>query len=142
MPMEILCPAGHRLQVMPDQVNQKVRCPTCQQVFIVPEQRTATPPPVFKENDMAGLADATNAPVKPRRTSAGLQLDAASAIRYASQALLMFGLVLVLVARGCDSLGNRDSARMLSKSKLVEDQFNDSFEARKIIKQSEIDDIG
>src|SRR4051794_15909932 len=136
MPMEILCPAGHRLQVMPDQVNQKVRCPTCQQVFIVPEQRTATPPPVFKDNDMAGLADATSGPARPRRKASGLpQIDAASAIRYGSQALLMFGLVMVLVSRGCDALGTRDAARMQSKAKLVKDQFNDSFENRRIFKQ-------
>ncbi len=141
MPLEILCPAGHRLQVMPDQMNQKVRCPTCQQVFVVPEQRVS-PPPVFKDNDLAGLAEATAAPVKPRKKASRMpQIEVATAVRYGAQAILMLGLMLVLCARGCDTLGNREAARLQAKAKLAKDQFNDTFETRRSSIQAQIEDL-
>lgn len=50
---------------------------------------------------------------------------------FLGQPLLLAGLLLVLLTRGCDSLGDRYVERVVAKAKVVEAQFQDEWNARK-----------
>ncbi len=59
--------------------------------------------------------------------------------RYAGQPLMLVGLVLVLLARGCDSVGSRYVQRLEAKLQLRQNEFQDKCDAdrRKILRQIE-----
>jgi hypothetical protein len=52
---------------------------------------------------------------------------------FLGQPLLVAGFVLVLLTRGCDSLGDRYVARVVAKAKVAESQFQDEWEREKSI---------
>ncbi len=91
------------------------------------KQRTVEPSPE-KEG---GSAERRKTQHEPRRT---IQLDVTKPtdlFRYATfagQPLLVAGLLLLLLVRGCDSLGDRHAARLTAKSQVAEDQFQDQWE--------------
>jgi hypothetical protein len=59
--------------------------------------------------------------------------------RYAGQPLMLVGLVLVLLAKGCDSVGNRYVQQLEAKLQLRQNEFQDKCDAdrRKIQRQIE-----
>lgn len=77
----------------------------------------------------------------PRLPSVTLPTDFASFAQKFGVPLLMVGIVLVVFARGLDSLGNRGVARLTAKSAAAEDQFADSWEAKSLALQSKVDEI-
>ncbi len=76
-----------------------------------------------------------------RRPQSRSALPAVMKDNRAAQWLLMAGVVLVLTARGCDGLGNRNVQRLQAKSAAVEDQFNDEWEDKSLPIQAEIDGL-
>ena len=60
-----------------------------------------------------------------RRRGGGVPLDPLQYVRLIGQPLILCGLCMVLLARGCDSIGNRYVARLEAKSQLAVTTFQD-----------------
>jgi len=69
---------------------------------------------------------------RPRRPMPSLDvskpIEVFEIASFLGQPLFLAGLLLVLLSRGCDSLGDRYVARVAAKSKVVEDQFQDRWD--------------
>jgi hypothetical protein len=55
--------------------------------------------------------------------------------------LLLLGLLLVLLARGCDSLGDRYVARIAAKAGIAEKQFQDQWDEQRAVIERRLDEI-
>jgi len=138
MATETSCPNGHRLQVLPEQVGGKVRCPTCQTVFVA-VARPAGPP---SGEPVRAAADAREEPLaaaKPGGGSAARMageawrntLSQRGPLLVGSQIVLGLGLLLVLSSRGCESLAARNVAALQAQIKLSQSHFDDTWEAKR-----------
>ena len=76
-----------------------------------------------------------------RWTSAESAATATPAALQAGRPLLFLGLILALVARGCDEIGRRDVQRAEMKSQLARDQFEDEWHNRRNELESQLQAI-
>ena len=82
---------------------------------------------------------------KPRL--AGMKFDVRRPLeifRYAAflgQPLLVMGLFLIVLTRGCDSMGQRHVARTLAQAKLAESDFQDEWDRQKAPIEQELNDL-
>ncbi len=60
---------------------------------------------------------------------------------FLGQPLLLAGLLLILLSRGCDNLGQRHVARALAQSKLAESEFQDEWDRQKTTIEQELSDL-
>jgi len=58
-----------------------------------------------------------------------------------AQALLISGIVLVVLARGCDTLNQRNVARLAAKQAAARQQFDDEWETKRLGIQQQIDTL-
>jgi hypothetical protein len=69
---------------------------------------------------------------RPRRPTPSLDvskpIEVFQVASFLGQPLFLAGLLLVLLSRGCDSLGHRHVARVTAKAKVVETQFQDRWD--------------
>jgi len=69
---------------------------------------------------------------RPRRPMPSLDvskpIELFQPVRFLGQPLFMAGLLLVLLSRGCDSMGHRHVARVMAKAKVAESQFQDRWD--------------
>ena len=121
MPYEAACPKGHRLQVTEAHFGERVKCPTCGESFVVPEAgnripASGTPPP----------AD-LNAGDRPRRWKAPLGAAAglSQVSLLAGRPMVVLGLLLVILARGCDTIGRRAIDRAKAKLSAARESFDE-----------------
>jgi len=61
--------------------------------------------------------------------------------RYIGQPLLLIGLVLVLLAKGCDSVGNRYVQRLSVRQELAQNNFKDDWDERRQALENERKEI-
>ncbi|MEX0866077.1 MAG: GYF domain-containing protein [Pirellulales bacterium] len=102
----------------------------------------ASPPAALHVRDEdRSLAARAASKRAPRLPAVLLPTDFAGFARTFGVPLLMVGIVLVVFARGLDSLGNRGVARMKAKSAAAVDQFNDDWEARRLALEARIEAI-
>ncbi|MCG8585073.1 MAG: DUF4339 domain-containing protein [Pirellulales bacterium] len=81
-------------------------------------------------------------PIKPhgkRKLNMPKSLDPLSHIQPYGHAILMFGFLLVVLSRGCDSIGNRYVARAKAKYSTAQNDFRDSAERARQNIQAKID---
>ena len=60
---------------------------------------------------------------------------------FLGQPLLLVSLLLILLARGCDRLGERHVARALAQAKLAESDFQDEWDRQKLSIEQELTDL-
>jgi len=60
---------------------------------------------------------------------------------FLGQPLLLVSLLLVLLPRGCDRLGERHVARVQAQAKLAENEFQDQWERQKMPVEQELNDL-
>jgi hypothetical protein len=128
MPYEATCPKGHRLQVTEGHFGQRVNCPTCGEAFVVPElgkaAASSTPP-----SQSAGKAGLDTRRWKP-------SLEMVSGLSqgglWAGRPLVAVGLVLVLLVRGCDGVGQRGVQRAEGKVQAARDELADSYQTKRL----------
>jgi hypothetical protein len=120
MPYEATCPKGHRLHVTEAHFGQHVNCPTCGEPFVVAESGKAaassTPPPP------SGRAAPDYRRWKP---SPEMVLGLSQASLWAGRPMVAVGLMLVLLARGCDTVSQRGVLRAEMKVQAARDEFAD-----------------
>ena len=128
MPYETTCPKGHRLQVSDAHLGQRIQCPACNESFVVPNGsrlQSAVPP------SRSGRW----------KLSSDLTSDLSRLSLLAGRPLVALGLVLVLLSRGCDSIGHRSVDRAEAIAKKAAEQFNDNVQTKELEVQRQIDDI-
>ena len=119
--MIVSCPnCQKKLNVDDALAGQQVKCPACQQVFASSAGGAAAPEP--------GAPDpGTTSPVA---RLGGLGTEGLLAL---GKVVLIAGLVLVVFARGCDSIGSRGVARAKAKLDNASNKFDEKW-SRKLAK--------
>jgi len=111
--MIIACPhCQKRLEVDQHAVGSRVACPQCQQTFTIQGAGSSAPP-----------GDST-----PRRSRGALAVSPGFT-RFLGKLGLGLGLVLVILARGCDSVGARSVDRLAAKETLAKNEFDQKWQA-------------
>ena len=133
---EVVCPGGHRVRVTEEHFGQQVKCPTCGQTFKVPDVPMIEPdasqlPKVDAGGAVSRLRERwkTHAP-----KMSGLALPA-------GRPMLAVGLLLVLISRGCDTVGQRGVTRARAKASIEQAQFDDQWDQKKLEFQQQLDDL-
>ena len=126
MTYEITCPQGHRLQVTEAHIGQSVNCPTCNESFTVPDLGGRGQPVMPAPPD-------TKTGMDPKRWTVP---DAASKLSrwslVSGRPMVAVGLVLVLLARGCDGIGKRGLERADMKVKAAKEEFDDGWQTTRL----------
>jgi hypothetical protein len=112
---------------------------------------TPAPPAAEPKSKQAKTVKAAPAPAreaadrKPRPAGAAFDVKQPLEIfRYAAflgQPLLIVGLFLILLTRGCDNLSQRHVARTLAQVKLAESEFRDEWERQKAAIEQERNEL-
>lgn len=150
MPFDVLCPNGHKLRVEAGHLGKRARCSNCGIVFVVPggpgqagvspaAPMDIQPPEPMEERPPMTAAPYPGEPqyaVSPRPGAGlfGINLTLA-------QLMLLVGLVLVLAARGWDTLGARTAARATAQLQIAQNQFKDRWEEAEIRLTQQIEDL-
>jgi predicted Zn finger-like uncharacterized protein len=114
--MIIACPqCGRKLQVEEAQAGRPVRCPGCQNTFNAPAAAPVA--------EVVAPVPVAASPVGPKVEAV---MNRVAGYAKLAKPLIVLGLILVVVSRGCDTLGARG---VLSTSAKVTQAQND-FEAR------------
>jgi len=116
MTYEVVCPKGHKLAVDESSAGGRIVCPVCSEPFTVsrPANTGAPLPPVQPANQVICNAPASGCPC-------------VEVSKVAGRPALALGLVLVLLARGCDMIEKRGIERAAAKAQVVEAQFEDPW---------------
>lgn len=127
------CPNGHRVDVAGDQLGLETRCPTCSKTFLVNDVTSGAP-----TSDRPGASGGERAPgVQSRSQHAAsdrwvdrVNLDVLETLRPAAQLLLLVGLLLALISRGWDSVGDRNATASTARVQAAVTDWNDDWEDR------------
>ncbi|MHB1034764.1 MAG: hypothetical protein ACYC35_09425 [Pirellulales bacterium] len=154
MSEEVVCPNGHKFQVDAASAGKQVPCPECGQPVEVPRKNLGPEPGEFADEVEGGYSlSGSTIPKTPREETAmstqpspalpclTLDLFKCPWVRVPRHALLLVGLVLVLLARGCDAIGNRSVARSRAALELTKSRFDDKWQAKFIAIDEEIEQI-
>ncbi|HUT10522.1 MAG TPA: hypothetical protein VMY42_08500 [Thermoguttaceae bacterium] len=133
MSHETVCPKGHRVQIAEEHFGRQVRCPTCNESFVAPnlgEMASHGVPPVGASQGGSGAR--------------AWSLRGAGTNRFSlatGRPMLAVGLVLVLISRGCDTIGRRAVNATLSEQELAKVRFDNRLESERLEIQKKIDEI-
>jgi hypothetical protein len=91
----------------------------------------------------APAGPAAEVPVRPAgiRFNVKRPLEIFRFAAFLGQPLLLLGLLLVLMSRGCDRLGERHVARAQAQAKLAESEFQDEWDRQKLSIEQELADL-
>ncbi len=128
MPYETTCPKGHRLQVSDAHLGQRIQCPACNESFIVPDG--SKPEAAAKAGSAGTWKPSFNVVSELNRLSLWL-----------GRPMVAVGLILVLLSKGCDTVGKRGVDRAEAFVQKATDQFNDDWKLQQIELQNQIDDL-
>lgn len=101
------------------------------------ERPLAQPPPVHRSRNPSASSAWT------ARASRLLQMDYFARLKPAGQLLLLAGFLLVLWAKGCDSVGQRAAERAQARARIAVDEFDHEYDIRQqrlITEREEIND--
>jgi len=142
MTLEAVCPNGHRLKITEGHLGKPVSCSVCGTTFVVPR---VGPPPAPAEGQAiapselpqmdTGIAPGVPASLRGMPSMGNL---AGNPLLW-GRPMMMIGVLLVLVSRGCYSVGSRGVARAEQKEKMARNQFDDEWEAKAISLQQQLD---
>jgi len=145
MPYEAVCPKGHRVRVTEAHFGQQIACPVCGDPFVVPDSsKSESPPPIVPKVETGvpkvetGVTSQASRMKQRFRVSppklTGLTLEV-------GRPMLAVGLLLVLAARGCDTVGQRGVSREEVKLQIARAEFSDEWEEKRLELQRQIDEI-
>lgn len=138
MTLEAECPQGHRLRITEAHLGKQVCCSVCGTTFVVPKlgaQPAHGPGPaeVLQADTGGAPGVAGRLPRMPNLPRLG-----ASPL-VVGRPMMLVGLLLVLVSRGCYSVGHRGVARAQQKARMARNQFDDAWDAKAIALQRELE---
>jgi hypothetical protein len=131
---QVKCPNGHRLQVSTKHIGQTIACPSCQASFVVEDSAEASP---FDLSD-------TSEEKRPALTSGGIKgllggFTIPSLINcFVGRPLLFFGLLFVVLGRGCDATSMRSVGRATANYNLARESFKLEWEAKAASAQQKV----
>ncbi len=127
MPYETTCPRGHRLQVSDSHLGQRIQCPACNESFVVPDGSRI--PSASPRNRSGWTISPDNA------------VELARLARWTGRPLVVVGLLLVLLSRGCDAINRHAADRAAALADAAVKDFDDDLQFKKKVLQNEIEDI-
>jgi hypothetical protein len=136
MPYEATCPKGHRLQVTEGHFGQRVSCPTCGEAFVVPDPGKAA-----SSTPLPQPAGKTGFDYRRWKPSPEVVSGLSQASLWAGRPLVAAGLVLVLLARGCDAVGQRGVRRAEMKVQAARDELADDYQTTRLRLEEKIAEI-
>ncbi len=155
MPITVHCPCGAQFRVRDEYAGKKAQCPTCGEAVIIPV--TADEPPSYVAAPGAVHEPGGDVPQYPspspsatspwigRRSGnqwfAGLDSGLFGLGRLSGLACLLVGLILVLMARGCDALANRSAAAYNAEYELAQNEFSQEWDYKRADLQNRIDNL-
>lgn len=105
----------------------------------------AAPPPASSSSSapptMGGRSSADGASHRAGGILRGAWAELVRPGSRGAQWLLISGIVLVVVARGCDTLTHRNMARLAAKQAAARQQFDDQWETKRLAIQQQIDKL-
>lgn len=119
--MVTTCPhCGKRFTATEEMVGNQATCPGCQRAFMVEADGAPTPaaaaaPPAPAIQAVPSDATAHRPAARGRDLPVGVGADKMKVVKL----LLGVGLSLVILSRGCDSIGNRGVARASAKLQIA-----------------------
>ena len=128
MPYETTCPKGHRLQVSDAHLGQRIQCPACNESFLVPDG---------SKPETGGAAGSS----RNWKSSFDMASDLGRLSLWLGRPLVAAGLLLVLLSKGCDTVGKRGDDRAEAMVQRAMDQFNDDWKLQEIELKGQIDDL-
>ena len=137
MDYEISCPKGHRVCVTEAHFGREIKCPTCGSPFVVPDLNKKEEGAWVTAADLPNVD--TSAPTHRRGFPAGLDMNTFSLM--AGRPMMAIGLILVLMSRGCDSLGKRSVASIEARNSMVRNTFDDEWVEKQLSIRKQIDTI-
>jgi hypothetical protein len=123
MPYETTCPKGHRLQVSDSHLGQRIQCPACNESFVVPNG-SRTPAP---SSNRGGWT-----------VSPAMAVDLPRLARWTGRPLVVVGLLLALLSKGCDAINQHGAVRASALAQAAVDQFEEDVQFKKQVLQNEI----
>jgi hypothetical protein len=136
MSVETSCPKGHRVQVLESHCGTQVSCPVCGETFVAPALHGGPPPKIPPHREPAAAQPAAvnvQAAAAPAKRLGDMLPNAAALaplLDMTGRPMVAVGLLLVLLARGCDNLGKRAVSRAEKKASVAQAQFEDVWEAK------------
>jgi hypothetical protein len=131
------CPKGHRLQVTDRHIGQVIKCPSCQSSFVAEAGGGDFD---FDEDDRGGEEKA--APRPSRGAGAKGLLEGFSVVslvnNFVGKPLLFFGLLFVILGRGCDATSMRSVARADAQYRQAKVTFQLDWDAKLAAVQQKI----
>ena len=141
--MEAICPNGHRVDVLSSDIGQEIRCPTCQQLFVV-SSTSSTPGSTTGATSREAVGGASYRPTMDsdrsepatRHRASGdrlvdrWNLDVLERSRPLGQIFLLLGLFLALLARGWDDVADSHAQSARYHTQNAMDEWNDRWEDR------------
>jgi hypothetical protein len=131
--MIVPCPkCGRRLQVVPD---RPVLCPGCQHTFVAPAGADSP-----AASDIPAAAPVQPAYTVPARTPAAAcrGMECAGTI---AKPLIVLGLVLVILSRGCDTLSSRGVTSSHAKVTQAQNDFQSKWDSQERKLERERQDV-
>jgi len=119
MDYEVSCPKGHKLRVTEAHFGQQVNCPTCGESFVVPDAASAS----GESAHAPGGVPAAASPSTSGARSSGGSATFTSVSLAVGRPMLALGLLLVLLSRGCDAIGQRGVVRAKAKLRAARSEF-------------------
>ncbi len=109
------CPNGHGVEITGDQCGQVVRCAACQSPFVAPH-----------------FMEAEKKPAAPRSAVNVLRvlLGRAGGLARTARVLLIAGVGMVILSRGCNAIKRSANLRASVAYKHAQARFNDEWQAR------------
>jgi hypothetical protein len=136
---QIKCPNGHRLQVSDRHLGQTITCPSCQTSFVAAAEEGVTAPPAASPFDVSD-GDAERRPlISTGKTFAGGFTIPTIINCFVGRPLLFFGLILVVLGRGCDATSMRSVNRANAQYTQIRTSFDLEWEAKSSKARQEVD---
>ncbi len=134
MPITVNCDCGHQFRVRDEYAGKKAQCPACSGPVMIPS--ATFQPPVMNESpgDFPQLQAGGSPTTFPgaRRMGGqwfgGINSGLFGLGRLSGLACLLMGLVLVLLARGCDALAVHSAAASQARYTLEQNKFDADWE--------------
>ena len=132
MAIRVQCTCGAEFTVREEYAGKKGSCPTCGATITIPGEYVQEE---FEELETLDFEESKPAskPKRNRKSSSRKSRFRLSEFNQGSgRILMMTGLVMVLLSRGCDSTSNRSLARSAAQYEKVQNEFTDEWEEKKM----------
>jgi len=142
MSLEAECPQGHRLKITEAHLGKPVSCSICGTTFVVPKPGApSVPGPGQVSVPPAGIgSQSALGPAASGQThQLGMLRGLAKRPLLWGRPMMLVGLLLVIVSRGCYSVGNRAVGRAMQREQMARNRFDDQWEEKRLALEQQLE---